>query len=175
MECGRISGFSIITAVLQNKSQQRKSYLQEPFDILYGFRGTEYNVDVLSPYEMLLFWRPVSIHAPLNSIAYKYATWTKEGMLYKKQCSECNESNPKYIAGKHYIAKEADDRILMPEILHLSDLRHKWCWERRRRLHLPVWSFSKIPKGKFSPEENCLLYTSPSPRDLSTSRMPSSA
>ena len=27
----------------------------------------------------------------------------------------------------------------------------------------------------FSKAENCLLYTSPSPRDLSTSRMPSSA
>ena len=28
---------------------------------------------------------------------------------------------------------------------------------------------------KSDPEKNCLLYTSPSPRDLSTSRMPSSA
>ena len=30
-------------------------------------------------------------------------------------------------------------------------------------------------KGKTAPECACLLYTSPSPRDLSTSRMPSSA
>ena len=29
--------------------------------------------------------------------------------------------------------------------------------------------------GIFAPDEHCLLYTSPSPRDLSTSRMPSSA
>ena len=29
--------------------------------------------------------------------------------------------------------------------------------------------------GKQPPYEDCLLYTSPSPRDLSTSRMPSSA
>ena len=28
---------------------------------------------------------------------------------------------------------------------------------------------------KFGPDKACLLYTSPSPRDLSTSRMPSSA
>ena len=30
-------------------------------------------------------------------------------------------------------------------------------------------------KGYFTAECTCLLYTSPSPRDLSTSRMPSSA
>ena len=29
--------------------------------------------------------------------------------------------------------------------------------------------------GDFGPSNGCLLYTSPSPRDLSTSRMPSSA
>ena len=32
-----------------------------------------------------------------------------------------------------------------------------------------------IGKGKISDQLGCLLYTSPSPRDLSTSRMPSSA
>ena len=32
------------------------------------------------------------------------------------------------------------------------------------------WTFGEIKKP-----ETCLLYTSPSPRDLSTSRMPSSA
>ena len=30
-------------------------------------------------------------------------------------------------------------------------------------------------KKKVAKKKNCLLYTSPSPRDLSTSRMPSSA
>ena len=32
-----------------------------------------------------------------------------------------------------------------------------------------------FPEKKLAPPANCLLYTSPSPRDLSTSRMPSSA
>ena len=36
-------------------------------------------------------------------------------------------------------------------------------------LHIPKW------KATFTPCVDCLLYTSPSPRDLSTSRMPSSA
>ena len=34
---------------------------------------------------------------------------------------------------------------------------------------------SKLPYGDLDQHSNCLLYTSPSPRDLSTSRMPSSA
>ena len=33
-----------------------------------------------------------------------------------------------------------------------------------------IYQFMKVPSARF-----CLLYTSPSPRDLSTSRMPSSA
>ena len=39
------------------------------------------------------------------------------------------------------------------------------------------WSFRTSPKlsNLMSQEKTCLLYTSPSPRDLSTSRMPSSA
>eukprot|EP00831_Metopus_contortus_P067887 TRINITY_DN60634_c0_g1_i1.p1 TRINITY_DN60634_c0_g1~~TRINITY_DN60634_c0_g1_i1.p1 ORF type:complete len:222 (+),score=30.22 TRINITY_DN60634_c0_g1_i1:161-826(+) len=44
----------------------------------------------------------------------------------------------------------------------------------------PHIEFSKIPSNNlqtviFDQTKNCLLYTSPSPRDLSTSRMPSSA
>ena len=33
----------------------------------------------------------------------------------------------------------------------------------------------KVYKDFYAPNYDCLLYTSPSPRDLSTSRMPSSA
>ena len=36
-------------------------------------------------------------------------------------------------------------------------------------------TISKSPFLKTDKNKNCLLYTSPSPRDLSTSRMPSSA
>ena len=38
----------------------------------------------------------------------------------------------------------------------------------------PMWR-PKPPKKEREPFFDCLLYTSPSPRDLSTSRMPSSA
>ena len=33
----------------------------------------------------------------------------------------------------------------------------------------------EVPETEATEPEDCLLYTSPSPRDLSTSRMPSSA
>ena len=36
-------------------------------------------------------------------------------------------------------------------------------------------NFSNVTKGLDRMDSYCLLYTSPSPRDLSTSRMPSSA
>ena len=46
-----------------------------------------------------------------------------------------------------------------------------------RHMELPVGEFIKEGLEKEVPENArvCLLYTSPSPRDLSTSRMPSSA
>ena len=39
----------------------------------------------------------------------------------------------------------------------------------------PIYNNAKIEKKITDVPESCLLYTSPSPRDLSTSRMPSSA
>ena len=41
-------------------------------------------------------------------------------------------------------------------------------------IYLP-WELIRIHKNPFKQQNNCLLYTSPSPRDLSTSSMPSSA
>ena len=42
-------------------------------------------------------------------------------------------------------------------------------------LFTPEGSVEMIPGERFEIIDSCLLYTSPSPRDLSTSRMPSSA
>ena len=39
----------------------------------------------------------------------------------------------------------------------------------------PMWRIDLAVDSKSAEDFNCLLYTSPSPRDLSTSRMPSSA
>ena len=55
-------------------------------------------------------------------------------------------------------------------ILRFSSLGHKVS-------HLPVIKVEpiKYDEPDYSQFKGCLLYTSPSPRDLSTSRMPSSA
>ena len=47
--------------------------------------------------------------------------------------------------------------------------------QRQKRSYEPKVPGGKINWVSFEQAENCLLYTSPSPRDLSTSRMPSSA
>ena len=45
----------------------------------------------------------------------------------------------------------------MPNLRDLHGLRHCWFWEARNRLHLPTWSFAKVPRLQFSPEENARL------------------
>ena len=60
-----------------------------------------------------------------------------------------------------------------------------WLWQRARRPsgdwarvcdpHLLKWLSVGSATGRNRGAGACLLYTSPSPRDLSTSRMPSSA
>ena len=77
---------------------------------------------------------------------------------------------------------QVDDRLLnfereitlMPEVID--------CWlmtgNRDYMLRLAVADlneFERFLTGRLTKVEGCLLYTSPSPRDLSTSRMPSSA
>jgi len=45
----------------------------------------------------------------------------------------------------------------MPNLPQLHGLRHCWCWEKRKRPDLPTWSFAKVPRLQFSPEENARL------------------
>ena len=59
--------------------------------------------------------------------------------------------------GRHYEAVEGEDRILIPQLPKLHGLRHRWCWEKRSRLHVPTWSYAKLPQGTHSPEENARL------------------
>ena len=62
-----------------------------------------------------------------------------------------------YKPGEHYTALPGEDRILMPNLRELNGLRHCWCWQERPRPHLPTWSFAKVPRLQFSPEENARL------------------
>ena len=60
-------------------------------------------------------------------------------------------------AGIHYVAIEAENRILLPELSILRGLRHKWFWEARERPYVPVWNFVKMPRPTLPAEENCRL------------------
>ena len=39
----------------------------------------------------------------------------------------------------------------------MSGLRHFWMWTRHARPHVPVWSYSRVPKSTLSPNENARL------------------
>ena len=68
------------------------------------------------------------------------------------------ESTLKYLSNPYLLDESAEHRTHHPESEHYSDEQHA------QNLH-----------KAFKDARSCLLYTSPSPRDLSTSRMPSSA
>ena len=124
---------------------------------MYGYRGCEHDVDLLSPYEMLLFWSMEKVFSPeACQSGETRSKWTIEGKSYYKQCRE-QKIQPEYEAGVHYIAEPASHRILLPDVFALHGLRHKWCWEKRKRPHLPKWSYSKVPSAKQSPEENARM------------------
>ena len=80
----------IVTGVLKNNTVNRplrhghgntgQAHTNEPADLLYGYRGRAYNVDLHSPFEMLRFWKPVRITAWYGS------TLTNAGKAFKEKC-----------------------------------------------------------------------------------------
>ena len=59
--------------------------------------------------------------------------------------------------------------IFLPSIYHTEDLE-----ERISKLEAFIYS-PHLPQAPTPQQQHCLLYTSPSPRDATLSRMPSSA
>ena len=96
----------------------------------------------------------IEIRPPTPNDKNSRSELTPEGEEYKAQCKQAGDT-PKYYLGLHYIATEADARILMPDLAVLHGLRHRWCWERRQRLHVPVWAYAKMPHARLAAEENC--------------------
>ena len=64
-----------------------------------------------------------------------------------------------------------DSEIDEFDIEEMTEMFRKWMISNRDRFLVDF----ENPKGKLKQGENCLLYTSPSPRDGLLSRMPSSA
>ena len=156
IETLKVSGASIIAALHHGHGAKQRMYQEAPFDLMYGFRGSSQAVDLLTPYEMLLHYRMERILPPTNATAAARASWTMDGQMYRQECAS-NKTEPTYEAGVHYEAIPASHRILLPDLPALRGLRHRWCWETRPRPHLPVWSFAKVPRQEFSPEENARL------------------
>jgi hypothetical protein len=51
VETFTVSGASIISSLHHGHSNRARMYIEPPFDLMYGFRGSEQAVDLLSPYE----------------------------------------------------------------------------------------------------------------------------
>ena len=86
IETLKVPGASIIAALHHGNRRRSRVYTEAPFDLLYGFRGQRYNVDLLSPYEMLLHWSIQRISAPSYGAKIVRSEWTEEGKAYNKQC-----------------------------------------------------------------------------------------
>ena len=135
---------------------------------MYGFRGKKANVDFFSPFEMLRYWALVKVTPPNKALTSR-SQWTPAGRKYAATELDKGNKKPAYIAGLHYVAVDAEHRILLPEHVTIEDpqthkkhevlrnLRHAWCWEKRSRPYVPVWSKSKMPDRRWSPEENSRL------------------
>ena len=94
-ETNKLSGVqkketSVIAALYHGRGDKNRMYKEAPFDLLYGFRGHQDAVDLLSPYEMLLHYSMERILPPTNAQAMSRAAWTEEGKRYREECREAN-------------------------------------------------------------------------------------
>ena len=64
VETLKVAGRSIIAAVYHGKGEGRKTFMEAPFDLMYGFRGNKDVVDLHSPFEMLRYWSMEKVHGP---------------------------------------------------------------------------------------------------------------
>ena len=75
----------------------------------------------------------------------------------------------------------ASVHFILKKILKVTKISARWIphlltdEQKRTRVQMAKQLLKKYPKYQKKVFDSCLLYTSPSPRDLSTSRMPSSA
>ena len=149
VETGKKRSSSIIAAVYHGRADGLKSYTEWPFDLMYGFRGREHNVDLLSPFEMLRFWAVQKVDIPTLKQPSGTAELTAEGAAALKKWPT-RRLHP----GLHYVVSPAEGRLLLPDLACLGGLRHTWVWSKRTHPYVPVWSSAKIPKASLSPEEN---------------------
>jgi hypothetical protein len=168
VESGKTKGASVITPLHHSHGNRGRAYGDAPFDLLYGFRGNQDHVDLFSPFEMLRYWTLVKIRPP-NKERTSRSEWTPAARAFRAAELDKGHAKPAYVAGLHYQATSAEHRILLPERVDVEDpqsgkkqevlrgLRHVWCWEKRPRPYVPIWTKCKMPDRRWSPEENSRL------------------
>ena len=98
--------------------------MDPPFDLMYGFRGKDAQVDLLTPYEMLLWYQPKRIREPVSEEIESRSTWTAEGAKYFDSC-KANRIKGEFKPGVHYVATQAKGRVLLPDLPGLRGLSHR--------------------------------------------------
>jgi hypothetical protein len=124
VETRTVTGASVIAALHHGHGSHARAYIDPPFDLMYGFRGSEQNVDLLSPYEMLLHYSMERILPPSSSSSPSRADWTDDGVEYREQCTH-DGIQPRFVLGLHYVARPGRNRILLPDHSALCGLRHR--------------------------------------------------
>ena len=87
IETGRNKSSTSVIATLHTVPRGTKGprlYTDAPFDLLYGFRGKKFDVDLYSPFEMLRFWQVERITLP-QSKHLSISEWTTAGGHYRKK------------------------------------------------------------------------------------------
>ena len=116
VECGKTPGASMITPVFHGHGRMHLMFTEAPFDLMYGYRGKTHNVDLLSPYEMLLHWEMTRIPTPSASAEECRSQWTDAGLEYLKECRKVG-MRADSLPGVHYVALEDNAmRILIPDV-----------------------------------------------------------
>ena len=82
------SGVSIIAALHHGHGVKHRMFAEPPIDLMYGFRGNKYDVDLLSPYEMLLWWALARIVPPTRFADCPRLERTPAGRAYTNICQE---------------------------------------------------------------------------------------
>ena len=156
VETQKVKGVRYMVAVHHARGEGLRTWSTAPFDLMYGFRGKRYNVHILSPYEMLRYWMLERVLPPKHGTLNPTSCLTELGKQCARRFHLTGESTD-FKAGVHYVAVEAENRILLPDLSVLKGLRHRWFWMRRNRPYVPVWNFSKMPRSSLPAEENCRL------------------
>ena len=144
----------MIAMIHGHKTNAKFSYVEAPVDLMYGFRGNQHNVDLVSPFEMWRFWRIEKVLPP--SSGYECSTYTDEGLALLKECKKARR-DPEWKPGIHYVVRLGEGRVTLQLTPAIGDLPHRHFWVKPGVQVVPVFGFAEVLHSRLSPEEICRL------------------